>query len=73
MTVLNITANNTQMTALKAFMMATKIKFEIIEEEQKSPYRRVFVEEIKQGDKDFAEGKGTKMSISEFKELCKLK
>lgn len=72
MTVLNIKANHTQIIALKAFMKAMKIKFELPEEE-KSPYNPEFVKEIKQSDKDFAEGKGTKMSITEFKELCKLK
>ncbi len=71
MEVLNFTAYTTddsQVDAIKAFMKALKIKFEVSKE---SPYDPEFVAMIKKGQKEIAEGKGTKMSISEFKELCK--
>lgn len=69
---INITAftdDNSQIDAIKAVMKAFKIKFEISKLE--SPYTPEFVEMIKKGDKEFAEGKGIKMSVSDFKELCK--
>ena len=71
MQTINITAHTedaSQVEALKAFMKALKIKFELSKE---SPYDPEFVAMIKKGDKDFAEGKGTNMSVAEFKELCK--
>ncbi len=64
------TADNSQIDAIKAFMKALKIKFEVAKETE-SPYNPEFVKKIKQADKEFAQGKGIKMSISEFKELCK--
>lgn len=47
-------------------MKALKVKFEVSEEGE-SPYDPEFVAKIKKGDKEFAEGKGIKMSIAEFK------
>lgn len=64
------TADTFQLEAIKAFMKALKIKFELTKKEE-SPYNSEFVAMIKQGDKEFATGKGSRMSISEFKELCK--
>ena len=61
------TADTSQIEAIKAFMKALKIKFEISKEK---PYDPEFVAKILKGDKQFAEGKGIKMSISEFKDLC---
>ena len=69
---INITAfteDNSQIDAIKAVMKAFKIKFEISKVEE--PYNPEFVAMIKKGDKEFAEGKGIKMSVADFKELCK--
>ncbi|HLS29305.1 MAG TPA: DUF2683 family protein [Flavobacteriaceae bacterium] len=54
--------------ALKAFMKALKIKFEVSKE---SPYNPEFVEKILQGKRDIEEGKGVSFSMEEIKELCK--
>lgn len=40
-------------------------------ENMEEPYDPEFVAKVKQGDRDFAEGKGIKMSIDDFKALCK--
>jgi hypothetical protein len=58
-----------QIDAIKAFMKALKIKFEVSKEEK--PYNPEFVAKILQGKKDIEEGRGITMSIDEFKELCK--
>ena len=42
------TNDDSQIEAIKAFMKALKIKFEL--EKEKSPYRPEFVEKIRQGD-----------------------
>ncbi len=73
MKAINITAyteDASQIEAIKAFMKALKIKFELAKESDK-PYNPEFVAMVKKGDKEFAEGKGIKMSVSEFKDLCK--
>ena len=49
--------------ALKAFMDALKIKFEIRKEE---PYDPQFVEKILQGDKEIKAGKTTKIAIDDL-------
>jgi hypothetical protein len=64
------TADTSQVDAIKAFMKALKIKFELSKEDVK-PYNPEFVAMIKKGDKEFAEGKGIKISVADFKELCK--
>ena len=64
------TVDSSQVDAIKAFMKALKIKFEVSKEEI-NPYSPEFVAMIQKGDKEFAEGKGTKMSVTEFKNLCK--
>lgn len=60
--------NNEQLKALKAFMEALKIKFEMAKE---SPYDPEFVEKIRKSRKDFKEGKGTVMTLDELDALCK--
>ena len=44
-----------QATAIKAFVKALKIKFEIKSQDEQ-PYDAAFVEKIEQGDKDFENG-----------------
>jgi hypothetical protein len=64
------TANTSQIDAIKAFMMALKIKFEVYKENQ-SPYDPEFVKKIKQGDKDLKNGKGRVIKLEELDNLCK--
>lgn len=59
---------NEQITALKAFVKAMKIKFEISTEK---PYNPAFVKKIEQSQKDKEEGKGTSMKIEDFNKLWK--
>jgi hypothetical protein len=47
------------------------VKVEDARDSVESPYDPGFVEKILQGDKDIAEGKGIKMTVEEFKALCK--
>ncbi|HHU25990.1 MAG TPA: hypothetical protein GXZ56_05150 [Bacteroidales bacterium] len=56
-----------QEKALKAFGKALKLKYEV----KTKPYNPEFVEMIEKGDRDLANGKGVKLSIEEFKALCK--
>lgn len=70
LTIKAYTADNSQIDAIKAFMKALKIKFVFTKETEK-PYNPAFVAMIKKGDKEFSEGKGIKMSVKEFKNLCK--
>jgi hypothetical protein len=75
MKAINITAyteDPSQIEAIKAVIKAFKIKYSISKaKEMDSPYNPDFVATIKKGDKQLAEGKGIKMSISDFKDLCK--
>jgi hypothetical protein len=75
MKAINITAyteDASQIEAIKAVIKAFKIKYKISKfQESESPYNPEFVAKIKKADKEFADGKGIKMSIAEFKELCK--
>lgn len=57
-----------QASALKAFMKALKIKFEVSKER---PYDPDFVEEILNAKKDVEQGKGINLNMEELKELCK--
>jgi len=57
-----------QESALKAFVKALKMKFEVSKEK---PYNPEFVEKILQGDKDFKEGKGRKITTEELNNLWK--
>ncbi len=71
------TANNTQIVAIKAFMKALKIKFEVSKEateateEAKSPYDPEFVKKILNGDKQRAEGKSRVVTLEELDNLWK--
>jgi len=58
-----------QIKALKAFVKALKIKFEIKTTEK--PYNQQFVDKILQGDEDFKAGKGKKMTMDELNSLWK--
>ncbi|MFV0531042.1 MAG: DUF2683 family protein [Flavobacteriales bacterium] len=53
-----------QVSALKAFMQALKIKFEISKE---SPYDPEFVEKIMESKKQIAEGKFTEVKSKNLK------
>ncbi len=72
------TANNTQILAIKAFMKALKIKFEVSKEvakkatdETESPYDPEFVKKILNGDKQRAEGKSRIVTLEELDNLWK--
>ena len=62
--------NKEEVALLKTFLEDQKIKFEITDVDQ-SPYNSEFVNKIEKSQKDLVEGRGTKMSATEFKELCK--
>ena len=73
MQIINITAHTedpSQIEAIKAVIKAFKIKYSI-SKGSGSPYDPEFVAMIKKGQKEIAEGKGIKMSVAEFKKLCK--
>ena len=57
-----------QVDALKAFVKALKIKFEIANEKT---YNTDFVAKIEKGRQDFAKGKGTIMSVDQLNDLWK--
>jgi hypothetical protein len=52
-----------QFGAIKAFMKALKVKFEVTEEK---PYNPEFVKKISEAEKQIEEGKCTKVSSEEF-------
>lgn len=58
-----------QAEALKAFVKALKINFEITSHDKK--YNQDFVAKVKQGETDLKEGKGISMSLEELENLCK--
>ncbi|HCQ14324.1 DUF2683 family protein [Flavobacterium sp.] len=49
--------------------LAKSLGFEIVEEEK--PYKPEFVKEILDAEKSIKEGRGTRMTMEELKELCK--
>lgn len=53
--------------AIKAFMKAFKIKFEVSEKS----YNPDFVDKIIKSRADYKAGKGTAMNLDELKSLCK--
>jgi hypothetical protein len=57
-----------QIEAIKAFMIALKIKFEISKDQ---PYNLEFVNKIIEAEKEIKEGKGLKVSSEEFDDLWK--
>ncbi|MFT4061204.1 MAG: hypothetical protein QM642_02485 [Edaphocola sp.] len=72
MKAINITAytdDASQIDAIKAFMKALKIKFELSKE--KSPYNPEFVQKIRQGDEDLKNGKGRPVTLEELDSLWK--
>ena len=73
MTAINITAyteNSEQIEAVKAVIKAFKIDYKITNvEERESIYKPEFIEMIKQGEKDLAEGKGISMTMVELEKL----
>lgn len=62
------TDNTSQIDALKAFMKALKIKFEVTNDKSYNPE---FVDMIKQGEQDLKEGKGIVVTLEELEQLCK--
>lgn len=54
--------------ALKAFLKALKIKFEVA---SIKPYNDDFVKMIQQGDEDIKNGKGKKITLDELDNLWK--
>lgn len=73
METINIKAHTndaSQIEALKAFMKALKIKFELSKEEP-SPYNPDFVKKIQQGDEDLKSGKGRTVTLEELDNLWK--
>ncbi|TRW95858.1 DUF2683 family protein [Flavobacterium gawalongense] len=62
------TEDASQIEAVKAFMKALKIKFEMSKDK---PYNPEFVEKILQGDKDYEAGKGKKVTMEELNSLWK--
>jgi hypothetical protein len=64
------TADTSQIDAIKAFMKALKIKFELSKEEVKT-YNPEFVKKIKQGDEDLKNGKGRTVTLEELDSLWK--
>ena len=56
-----------QINAIKAFVKALKIKFEIKEK----PYDPEFVNMVMEADDEIKKGKGIKVTSSEFDELWK--
>jgi hypothetical protein len=62
-------ADLSQVEALKAFMKALKIKFELSKAE--NLYSPEFIAKIKQGEEDLENGKGIKMSLEDLDKLWK--
>ena len=57
-----------KLEALKAFLKALKIKFEIV---TSKPYNDDFANTILQGDKDIKNGKGKKITLDQIDDLWK--
>lgn len=55
-----------QVKALKAFLLAMDIRFEL-----EPPYNPAFVEMVRQGEEDLKAGKGVKMTLAELNALWK--
>ena len=62
--------NEEQMNIFKALAKALKVKFETSVEEK--PYNPEFVEMILQGEKDYAEGKFTRVEHKDLKKFLGL-
>lgn len=71
MKAINITAYTedvSQIEAIKAFMKAIKVKFEISKEK---PYKAEFVDMVLKAEKEIKQGKGSKVSSEGFDDLWK--
>ena len=71
MQVINITAytdDASQIEAVKAFMKALKIKFEISKDQ---PYNPEFVNKILEAEQEIKQGKGLKVTSEGFDDLWK--
>lgn len=64
------TNDDAQIEAIKAVIKAFKIKFSISKTTTPS-YNPAFVDMIKKGENEIEEGKGIKMTVADFKQLCK--
>ena len=62
------TENKEQVNALKAFMKALKIKFEVGEE---TPYNPAFVAKITESRNEIKAGKGISMKVKDIDNLWK--
>jgi cytochrome c len=62
------TTDSSQINAMKAFMKALKIKFEISKDKHYNPS---FVDMVLDAEKDIKANKGTKVSSKEFDNLWK--
>ncbi len=62
------TQDASQIEAVKAFMKALKIKFEITKDK---PYNPEFVQKIMSGDEDDKAGKGRKVTVEDLNNLWK--
>jgi len=60
--------NSSQLDAIKAFMKALKIKFEVTKDK---PYNPEFVNMVLDAEKEIKQGKGHKVSSKEFDGLWK--
>ena len=72
MQTINITAHpqdDSQVEAVKAFMKALKIKFEISKEK---PYNAEFVAKIKKSKQEFKEGKSTRVKKEDLQSFLGL-
>jgi hypothetical protein len=61
-------SNANELSVIKAFFEALKIKFEVA---QDTPYDPEFVAKIERGREDYRNGKGIAISMDELKGLCK--
>ena len=62
------TQDASQIEAVKAFMKALKIKFEITKD---NPYNPEFVKKLVSGDEDYQAGKVRKVTVEELNSLWK--
>lgn len=62
-------ANNEQLNALKAFLKALKIKFEVKKTDE--PYNTDFEEKIIRSRKDYNAGKGKPVTLDQLNDLWK--
>jgi hypothetical protein len=54
-----------QLEAMKAFMLALDIKFELQIANENSGYNKEFVDRVLQGDEDIKAGKGKRIGVQE--------